>query len=222
MQPTAPGPQALQEEEEFFRRARCRLSLDVPAGLMDTSVAPAHGDHDLDPSMRKIAEVRPIKPASVLVPVVDRPQPTILLTQRTAHLPDHAGQISFPGGKIEPGDVTPLDAALREAREEIGLSRSVIEPIGYLDLYMTTLGYRIVPAVARVSPKFELILNRDEVDDAFEVPLAFLMEPANHQQHSRDWQGMKRTFYAMPFGERYIWGATAGILRNLYERIYRQ
>jgi len=158
----------------------------------------------------------------VLIPVVDRPQPTILLTQRTAHLPDHAGQISFPGGKIDPDDATPLEAALREAQEEIGLARNKIEPIGYLDLYMTTLGYRIVPPVARVEPEFELTLNQDEVDDAFEVPLAFLMEPANHQHHSRDWQGMKRTFYAMPFGERYIWGATAGILRNLYERIYRQ
>ncbi len=222
MHPTAPGPQAVHEAEEFFRRARSRLSLHVPAGLTEASVVPSRGDHDLDPLMRKIAEVRPIKPASVLVPVVDRPQPTILLTQRTAHLPDHAGQISFPGGKIDPEDATPLEAALREAQEEIGLARNKIEPIGYLDLYMTTLGYRIVPTVARVEPEFELTLNQDEVDDAFEVPLAFLMEPANHQHHSRDWQGMKRTFYAMPFGERYIWGATAGILRNLYERIYRQ
>jgi len=222
MCPTAPGPQAVHAAEEFFRRAQERLSLDIPPGLHDTAVVPSRGDHDLDPLLAKIAELRPIKPASVLVPVVDRSQPTVLLTQRTAHLPDHAGQISFPGGKIEPGDANPLEAAIREAFEEIGLPRRVIQPIGYLDLYLTTLGYRIVPAVARVAPEFRLTLNRAEVDEAFEVPLAFFMEPANHQQHSRDWQGLKRTFYAMPFGERYIWGATAGILRNLYERIYRQ
>ncbi len=100
------------------------------------------------------------------------------------------------------------------------MRRRVIEPIGYLDLYLTTFGFRIVPLVARVAPDFSLTLNRDEVDDAFEVPLAFLMAPENHQRQSRDWNGLTRHFYAMPFGERYIWGATAGILRNLYERIY--
>jgi 8-oxo-dGTP pyrophosphatase MutT (NUDIX family) len=222
MRRVAPGPQALQAAGEFFRRARERLTFDVPPGLTDASIAPARGDHDLDPLMRRIAEVRPIRPASVLVPIVDRPDPTVLLTQRTAHLSDHAGQISFPGGKIDAADANPLEAALREAREEIGLDRAAVEPLGYLDLYLTTLGYRIVPAVARVEPGFHLTLNRAEVDDAFEVPLAFFMEPANHQQHSRDWQGLKRTYYAMPFGERYIWGVTAGILRNLYDRIYRQ
>jgi 8-oxo-dGTP pyrophosphatase MutT (NUDIX family) len=212
----------MHQAEEFFRRARARLTLDVPPGLSDASIAPARGDHDLDPLMRKIAEVRPIRPAAVLVPIIERPQPTVLFTQRSSHLPDHAGQISFPGGKIEPRDATPLDAAMREADEEIGLARSVIDPIGYLDLYMTTLGYRIVPSVARVAPDFRLTLNPAEVDDTFEVPLAFFMEPANHQQHSRDWQGLKRTYYAMPFGERYIWGVTAGILHNLYDRIYRE
>ena len=113
-----------------------------------------------------------------------------------------------------------MAAALREAEEEIGLAADRIEPIGYLDLYLTTFGYRIVPLVARVVPDFALTLNRDEVDDAFEVPLAFLMAPENHQRKSRDWNGLTRHFYEMPFGERYIWGATAGILRNLYERIY--
>jgi len=110
---------------------------------------------------------------------------------------------------------------LREAEEEIGLERRFVDPIGYLDLYMTTLGYRIVPTIARIEPGFRLNLNRSEVDDAFEVPLAFLMAEENHKLHSREWQGMTRTVYAMPFGERYIWGVTAGILRNLYERIYR-
>jgi 8-oxo-dGTP pyrophosphatase MutT (NUDIX family) len=171
--------------------------------------------------MRAIAEVRPIRPAAVLVPVVARAEPTVLLTQRSASLPDHPGQIAFPGGKIESGE-TPIAAALREAEEEIGLDQQHIEPLGYLDLYMTTLGYRIVPTVARISPDYSITLNREEVDDVFEVPLEFLMGPGNHQRHSREWNGMTRTYYAMPFGERYIWGVTAGILRNLYERIYRR
>jgi 8-oxo-dGTP pyrophosphatase MutT (NUDIX family) len=144
----------------------------------------------------------------------------VLLTQRTAHLKDHGGQISFPGGKIDASDASPAAAAMREAFEEIGLERHLIEPVGYLDVYMTTLGYRIVPTIARIAPGLHLTLNRDEVDDAFEVPLAFLMSPDNHKLHSRDWNGLTRTFYAMPYGERYIWGATAGILRNLYERVY--
>jgi len=114
-----------------------------------------------------------------------------------------------------------MAAALREAEEEVGLAPGLVEPLGYLDLYLTTFGYRIVPTVARVAPDFSLVLNRDEVDDAFEVPLSFLMSPDNHQRKSRDWNGLTRHFYEMPYGERYIWGATAGILRNLWERIYR-
>ncbi|MFL5067031.1 MAG: CoA pyrophosphatase, partial [Xanthobacteraceae bacterium] len=206
---------------ELFDRARAALALDVPPGLNDPTITPLRGDHDVDPVMRAIAAVRPIRPAAVLVPIVEREEPTVLLTQRATHLPDHAGQISFPGGKIESDDESPLAAALREAEEEIGLERRFVDPIGYLDLYMTTLGYRIVPTIARIEPGFRLNLNRSEVDDAFEVPLAFLMAEENHKLHSRQWQGMTRTVYAMPFGERYIWGVTAGILRNLYERIYR-
>ncbi len=205
----------------FFGRAAERLSLDVPPGLTDPTVVPRRGDHDSEEMMKAIAEVRPIKPAAVLVPIIERDEPTILLTQRTAHLRDHAGQIAFPGGKIDAGDASPLAAALREASEEIGLDESRIAPIGYLDLYMTRFGYRIVPVVARVRPDFTLLLNPAEVDDAFEVPLSFLMAPENHQRHSREWNGGMRSFLAMPFGERYIWGVTAGILRNLYERIYQ-
>jgi 8-oxo-dGTP pyrophosphatase MutT (NUDIX family) len=205
---------------EIFDRARARLTLAVPPGLNDPSITPARGDHHIDPVMQAIAEVRPIRPAAVLVPIIDRDEPTVLFTQRTAHLSDHAGQISFPGGKIDPGDASPAAAALREAKEEIGLEQRFVEPIGYLDLYMTTLGYRLVPTVARVEPGFDLALNPDEVDNVFEVPLAFLMAKENHALHSREWKGMTRTVYAMPFGERNIWGVTAGILRNLYERIY--
>ncbi len=206
--------------EDFFQRARARLSRDVPAALFDPDIVPDKGDHELNKEAQALWAIRPIRPAAVLIPVIDRPQPTVLLTQRSAHLPDHAGQISFPGGKIEAADETPQAAALREAEEEIGLERRFVDPIGYLDLYMTTLGYRIVPVVARVAPDYTLALNRSEVDDAFEVPLAFLMEPANHQRQSRDWQGMTRHYFVMPFEQRHIWGATAGILRNLYERIY--
>jgi 8-oxo-dGTP pyrophosphatase MutT (NUDIX family) len=206
---------------EFFERAKARLNLDVPEGLTDAGVTPERGDHDADPVMLKIAEVRPIRPAAVLVPVVDHAQPTVLLTQRAQHLPNHPGQISFPGGKIEASDQTPLVAALRETEEEIGLDRKTVTPLGYLDLYMTTLGYRIVPVIARVKPGFSLTLNTAEVDATFEVPLAFLMDQANVQRHSRDWQGLTRHYYAITFGEHYIWGVTAGILRNMYDRIYR-
>jgi 8-oxo-dGTP pyrophosphatase MutT (NUDIX family) len=214
------APPVVAATSDFFARARARLSLDMPAGLSDESIVPARGDHDLDPMAAAIAAVRPIRLAAVLVPVVARDQPMVLLTQRTAHLKDHAGQISFPGGKIDPADVSPMAAALRETEEEIGLAADRIEPIGYLDLYLTTFGFRIVPLVARIAPEFSLTLNRDEVDDTFEVPLAFLMAPENHHRKSRDWNGLTRHFYEMPFGKRYIWGATAGILRNLYERIY--
>jgi 8-oxo-dGTP pyrophosphatase MutT (NUDIX family) len=166
--------------------------------------------------------VRPIRPAAVLVGIVDHPEPTVLLTQRAQHLPDHPGQVSFPGGKIDNGDESPMHSALREAEEEIGLHRSNVEPIGYLDLYMTTLGYRIVPLIARVKPGFELKLNVSEVDEVFEVPLAYVMDAAQMQRHSRDWQGVTRHYYAVTFGQRYIWGVTAGILRNLRERIWRE
>ena len=207
--------------QDFFERAHERLTLEVPPGLTDPNITPARGDHDADPVMRAIAAVRPIRPAAVLVPIVDRPEPTVLLTQRTTELSSHAGQIAFPGGKIDPGDDSPLAAALREASEEIGLDRRLVHPIGYLDLYMTTLGYRIVPTLARIDSHFELALNAAEVHDTFEVPLAFLMQPINHQRHSREWNGMIRHFYAIPFADRYIWGVTAGILRNLHDRIYR-
>jgi 8-oxo-dGTP pyrophosphatase MutT (NUDIX family) len=208
--------------DEFFARVRARLTLDVPAALTDAALIPKRGDHDAEPVMQRMAEVRPIRPAAVLVPVVDHAnEPTVLLTQRAQHLPDHAGQVSFPGGKIDKTDASPLDSALREAEEEIGLDRSFVTPLGYLDLYLTTLGYRIVPVVARVKPGFALTLNESEVDASFEVPLAYLMDQNNVQRHAREWQGMTRHYYAINFGERYIWGATAGILRNLHERIYR-
>jgi 8-oxo-dGTP pyrophosphatase MutT (NUDIX family) len=205
---------------EFFDRARARLRFEIPPGLDDASIIPVSGDPGNDRMLQIIAQERPIRPAAVLIPIVDRAEPTVLLTQRAAHLNDHAGQISFPGGKIDATDASPLDAALREAEEEIGLTREFIDPIGYLDLYATGFGFRILPTLARIKPGFKLRINETEVDDAFEVPLAFLMNPANHQLHAKEFRGMERHYYAMPFAERYIWGATAGILRVLYERIY--
>jgi 8-oxo-dGTP pyrophosphatase MutT (NUDIX family) len=216
---TEPAAMAISSAE-FFERARARLRFDVPAGLTDAGTVPASGDRGTDRMLQILAHELPIRPAAVLIPVVDHAQPTVLLTQRSAHLNDHAGQISFPGGKIDPTDASPLDAALREAGEEIGLGREFIDPIGYLDLYGTSFGFRILPTVARVRPGFSLRINAAEVDDVFEVPLAFLMDPANHQVHSKEFRGIERSYYAMPFADRYIWGATAGILRVLYERIY--
>lgn len=205
---------------EFFARGRERLRFDVPPALLDPDVIPTSGDSGTDRMLEIIAREQPIRPAAVLIPVVDHPEPTVLLTQRSPNLSSHAGQIAFPGGKIDVTDATPLDAALREAEEEVGLDRSFVDPIGYLDVYGTAFGFRILPTVARVRPGFSLRINEGEVDDAFEVPLAFLMDPANHQLHSKEFRGMERSYYAMPFAERYIWGATAGILRVLYERIY--
>ncbi len=204
----------------FFDLARARLSQTVDPALTDPDVVPLGGDHERDPVLRAIADVRPIRPAAVLIPVIDRPDPTVLLTLRTEKLSSHAGQVAFPGGKIDPGDASPAAAALREAHEEIGLEERFIELLGYSDTHLTTTGYRIAPMVARVRPGFTLTPNPAEVQDIFEVPLTFLMGPENHQRHSREWRGLTRSYYAMPFGDRYIWGATAGMLRRLYERLY--
>ena len=215
-----PVPAANAATSIFFDRARALLSLDVPAALTDPAASGARGDLDLDPELWERAGVAATKPAAVLVPVVDRPQPTVLLTLRTQELASHAGQVAFPGGKIDPHDASPLAAALRESEEEIGLARALVDPIGYLDLYLTFSGFRILPTLARISPDYALVLNPREVTEAFEVPLDFLMTPDNHQRKSRDWKGIPREYYAMPFEDRYIWGVTAGILRNLYDRVY--
>lgn len=207
---------------DFFDRAVSRLKLEVPAALADPNQPAVRGDLDLDPLLWEQMEVRPIRPAAVLIPVVDRAEPGVILTQRTAHLPNHPGQVAFPGGSIDPSDASPAAAALREAEEEIGLDPQLVEPIGYLDLYLTFSGYRILPLVGRVAPRYAFKLSTHEVDDVFEVPLAFLMDAENHALQSKVWKGIMRRFYAMPYGERYIWGVTAGILRNLYERIYEE
>ncbi len=173
------------------------------------------GDHDLNPGMG----VEPdLTPAAVLVGLVEHPGGlTVLFTRRTDHLLHHAGQISFPGGHTDPGDGTPEETALRETEEEIGLHRRHVETLGRLNQYVTRTGFSITPVVALIKPPFELAPDPDEVEEAFEVPLDFLLDPANHQRHSREIGGHIREFHAMPYEEYYIWGATAGMLINLYE-----
>jgi len=158
--------------------------------------------------------------AAVLVPIVSRPVPTVLLTQRTAHLSTHAGQIAFPGGKVDPHDADSIQTACREAHEEVGLARECIDVLGCLPPYTTGSAFVVTPVVALVRPDVPWTPNPHEVSDVFEVPLAFLMDPQNHRHHEVVWQGELRHWLSMPYsdaqGERFIWGATAGMLRNFY------
>jgi 8-oxo-dGTP pyrophosphatase MutT (NUDIX family) len=167
-----------------------------------------------------LARLAPWRPAAVLLPIVDRPGGlSVLLTLRASALRAHSGQVAFPGGKIDEGE-SPREAALREAYEEIGLEERFIEPLGWLDPYLTGTGFRVAPLVALVERSFTLKLNKLEVDEVFETPFAFLMDAANHRLEEREWQGRLRKYYAIPHEGRYIWGATAGILRNLYEKLF--
>jgi 8-oxo-dGTP pyrophosphatase MutT (NUDIX family) len=161
------------------------------------------------------------RPAAVLAPIVKRPDGwTMLFTQRAEETPAHPGQISFPGGRVQESDADAVDTALRETLEEIGLERRFIEPLGAWDQYETGTGFRITPIVGIVEPSFELKLDPREVASVFETPLSFLFDPANHERRTGEWRGRQRTYYAMPYGDRFIWGATAGMIRALYERLY--
>jgi len=199
--------------------------------------AAASVELDLDEIRRRLAAAAPaaealagdlgaageraaLTPASVLVPIVaHRESLTVLFTRRTAHLRAHSGQISFPGGRVEPQDLDARETALRETQEEIGLARERIELIGTLSEYHTRTGYRITPVVGVVAPPFTLQADPQEVDAVFEVPLTFLLDPRNHQRHTRAFQGRMISYFAMPYGEHYIWGATAAMLVNLYRQL---
>lgn len=158
-----------------------------------------------------------LTPAAVLVPIIDRPSGlTILLTLRTAHLRDHAGQVSFPGGRCEAGDADPVATALREAEEEVGVLPGQVEVLGRLPEYLTSTGFRVTPVVGLVTPPLNLKLDDFEVAEVFEPPLSFLLDPANHQRQQVEWQGALREFWAMPWQSYYIWGATAGMLVSLH------
>ena len=204
-------------------RARIGASLLAEAANYEGRAGRSRtGDHDLNPFMRDWVEPEQrLTAAAVLVPLVDRRAGmTVLLTKRTDHLHHHAGQVSFPGGRVEASDESAVDTALRETEEEIGLAREHVEVAGYLDAYETGTGFHITPVVGFVRPGFSLDLDAFEVADAFEVPLSFLFDPANHQRHSRTWNGRERHYYAMPYDDYYIWGATAGMLMNLYRRVH--
>lgn len=208
---------------DFRRRAQSVLHASPPDAVFDPRSGKIweRGDWDLNPEMlADFAVMEPARSAAVLVPIVMRDSLTVLLTQRTGTLATHAGQIAFPGGKVDPEDPDPIHTALREAHEEIGLDRRYIEPLGFLDNYRTGTGYLVMPVVALVEPGFTLTLESREVADAFEVPLTFLLDERNHQKHARPWRGRDRHYYAMPYEGRYIWGATAGMIRNLHERLF--
>jgi 8-oxo-dGTP pyrophosphatase MutT (NUDIX family) len=205
--------------DSVFSLAAERLSLDLTPADLDQNGPSANGDHRLNPAFP--AARLPMRPAAVLVPLVAyRDGIKVILTLRTSALREHSGQIAFPGGKIEAGDAGPTAAAMRESSEEIGLVPDEITPIGYLDPYLTGTGFRIIPVVAKIAPAYRLDINPAEVDEVFEVPFDFLMNEANHELRRAEWKGALRSFYAMIYGGRNIWGATAGIIRNLYERLY--
>ena len=173
-----------------------------------------YGDEDVE------RQVWAVTPASVLVPVIDHAGGlTVLFTLRTPHLRAHSGQVSFPGGRAEPGDASPEFTALRETQEEIGLAPERVEVIARMPEYLTRTGYRVTPVVGLVAPPLELAPDSREVAEAFEVPLAFLLDPANHQRETRELAGKQVGFWVMQYEERRIWGATAGMLVNLYRML---
>lgn len=218
---TSVSAPAVSLTDDIFRRIYARIGRDLPLGALDRAVTPPTGDHSLNSWTISADFLATARAAAVLVGLVVRGDAVnVLLTQRTPDLRDHAGQIAFPGGKMDTGDLTPAATALREAAEEVGLPASAVDVLGYLDPYLTRTGFRIIPVIARIDAPFALTLNAAEVVDAFEVPFAFLMDAANHQLRQREWLGLPRSFYAIEYGERTIWGITAGILRVLYERLY--
>jgi 8-oxo-dGTP pyrophosphatase MutT (NUDIX family) len=209
-------PLGQRDSRPLSAEAVARRLATAPPGLRRSADMLPRGDHDLnDPDMYPAL---PLVAAAVLVPIVTRPEGlSVLFTLRTAHLSAHAGQVSFPGGRVDPADADEAAAALREAEEEIGLARAEIRLIGRLDTYVTRTGFRICPLVGLVAPPLALRPDPQEVAEVFEVPLEFLIDPANRRRESRHYQGRERFFWAIPYEGRYIWGATAGMVVNLSE-----
>ena len=203
--------------DEFDADRLRKMAGQMTAGAADDSL---HGDHALNPDVAALLEGSDLREAAVLIPVVNRRSGAgLLLTRRSEAMRKHSGQIAFPGGAVDPGDASPEAAAMRETREEIGLTADAIETLGRLPPYLTATGFRITPVLALISPDYELAINEEEVDAAFEVPFSFAMNPENHKRESRLWQGKKRFYYSITYKEHYIWGVTAGIVRVLYERL---
>jgi 8-oxo-dGTP pyrophosphatase MutT (NUDIX family) len=214
---------AIYSQDWFREHAVPRLHAQVPAEALDTALPALRSDADLNADIGADTALKmseKTRAAAVLVGLLERDgELHVLLTQRSNELPTHAGQIAFPGGKIDATDAGPVECALRETSEETGVAPEFVEPTGFLDVYQTGTGFRIVPVVGLLRAGFDLVPEPGEVTEIFDVPLAHFMEPANHFRHSRVWQGRKRQYYAMPYGDRYVWGATAGMLRNLHDRI---
>lgn len=203
-------------------RKTFRTFLDpIPAGITDIldESGAYRGDHDLNPA--SFPDKNGVyKPAAVLVPIVMRNEgPSVILTRRASHLNKHAGQISFPGGRAEESDMSVVDTALRESEEEIGLDPSLVDIAGSLSAYLTVTNYLVFPVVGFIEPGFDLVADKGEVEEIFEVPLDFLMNHENHERHSGFHNGIERFWYAMPYNDYYIWGATAGMIKDLSERV---
>jgi 8-oxo-dGTP pyrophosphatase MutT (NUDIX family) len=207
--------------EEVVRRFAAypvgRRGFGSPGAEAGAEPVPLRGDHSLTPGSKLPDGI--LRPAAVLVPLVERSDELwVILTQRTPHLSAHAGQISFPGGSIEQADAGPVDAALRETEEEIGLPRTHIDLVGRLDTYITGTGFEIAPVVGLIRAPYPTKIDPVEVAEVFEVPLSFVLDPGNHRRESRQAaSGLMRTFFVLPYENRYIWGATAGMLVNLAE-----
>lgn len=203
-----------QIRDEGAPALRPRLLSEPP----QLPLTPKRSDFDLNPGMRPDG-IRELQPAAVLLPIVRRAAPTVLFTRRTEHLARHAGQVSFPGGRVHADDRSLIETALRETEEETGIAAAHISIAGFLDAYETGTGYAILPVVSVVTEEFSLTPNPEEVAEVFEVPLSFLLDPANRERRSAEWQGRQRTYYAFNYGPHYIWGATAAILVDLIERL---
>jgi 8-oxo-dGTP pyrophosphatase MutT (NUDIX family) len=207
------------DADAFRRHVRARLPADLPQEAMSPETVPLASDYLLGGPPPDAGRIAAARPAAVLVPIALRPSgPTLIFIQRADNLRTHSGQVAFPGGKIE-ADETAREAALREAHEEIGLEASQVEPLGWLDPYLTGTNYRIAPLVAFVAANFRPAVDGQEVAECFETPLSVALDPARFEVHSREFNGHSRKFYALPFDGRYIWGATAGMLRTLTSRL---